>query len=146
MNSWILNANLTYNIFWSEDPLCNTYYIHVAFINKYFELMYVCFQIIVQSIPIIRWKQARHKINWRRTKINLIVLLSRSQIFLKKIFNGSKCQEILWRHLWMAPGLNSAKNNDAKIGNDFHKQAPLCWKPSPNFPELTSRLFPISSS
>ena len=44
------------------------------------------------------------------------------------------------------PGLNSAKNNDAKIGNDFHKQAPLCWKPSPNFPELTSRLFPISSS
>ena len=45
-----------------------------------------------------------------------------------------------------AEGLNSAKNDDAKIGNDFHKQAPLCWKPSPNFPELTSRLFPISSS
>ena len=58
MESWILNAHLIYNIFWFEDPLCNTSYINVSFINKCFALLYVWFQIIVQFIPIIQWKQA----------------------------------------------------------------------------------------
>ena len=119
MESWILNAHLIYNIFWFKDPLCNTSYINVSFINKCFALLYVWFQIIVQFIPIIQWKQACIKLSEDVQKSLWLCCFLSLNFFLKKFFYGSKCQEVWWLPLWMDPELNSAKNNDAKSEMTF---------------------------